>query len=292
VSGDLKNSKMLFQEVVGRITIPESVGEVKSIVFLLMESVFGLSKNDILMGRPVNAEGTKLAKLETYIQRVNTQEPIQYVLGETSFYGRKFRVNPSVLIPRPETEDLVRAVLSKRNLLAAQGPDHARILDIGTGSGCIAVTLSKEWSGSEVFATDVSPAALSVAAENAELHGAVITFMEHDILALPLPFQNLDIVVSNPPYVTRSESQSMKENVLAHEPHNAIFVPDSEPLIFYNAIARQAKDVLKSQGLVAVEINEQYGHEVANLLTKAGFSDISIGKDIDNKARFVTAVLV
>ena len=163
-----------------------------------------------------------------------------------------------------------------------------RVLDIGTGSGCIPVTLFNELPPvTHIYATDVSNAALSVAVNNADIHHAEITFIEHDILKEKLPFTALDVVVSNPPYVTQREKEHMHLNVLAYEPHDALFVPDNDPLLFYREIVRQSHDVLNPNGLLAVEINEKYSQEVSDLLTSGGFREVRVETDIGAKPRIV-----
>jgi release factor glutamine methyltransferase len=218
---------------------------------------------------------------------VNNNEPVQYVTGEAFFYRRKFMVNPTVLIPRPETEELVMEVLAH---VKKKGLRTSRILDLGTGSGCIPITLALELPGSIVMATDVSANALNVARTNATTYGASIEFVEHDMLSNELAFTDLDIITSNPPYIPQQEKQSMHKNVLDFEPHLALFVPDDDPLKFYKSIAIKSKSALKKGGLLIVEVNEHHGHEVGNLFTAEGYDNIEIIYDLAQKQRIVKGI--
>lgn len=287
----MRNSKALFQEIVSDIKLKESRDEITGIGYILLETLFGVSRTDVMRGKMVPYSRAAAVGLQSALGRINRGEPVQYVVGAEYFFGRKFFVNPSVLIPRPETEELVRTVLHFSNSpMRADKPLPVRILDIGTGSGCISITLYLGISGAEIFATDVSPAALSVATRNAEQLGTRITFIEHDVLREKIPFSNLDVIVSNPPYVMEKEKSEMRSNVLDHEPHGALFVPDTDPLIFYKEIVTQAAEILKPGGLLAMEINEKFGKDVAQLLVSAGFRDVSIVKDVASKDRVVKGI--
>jgi release factor glutamine methyltransferase len=286
----MKNSKTIFHEVIDTIELKESPEEINSIVYFLLTRLFDITKADILIGRMVSFPEAAAHTLQKAVKRINQGEPVQYILGEEHFFGRKFHVNPSVLIPRPETEGLIRVVLNYRNLLPKNKHKTPpfRALDIGTGSGCIPVTLFKEIPAEkQIYATDVSNAALSVAVNNAEIHHAEITFIEHDILKENLPLTALDVIVSNPPYVTEKEKDQIAVNVLGYEPHEALFVPDDDPLVFYRQIATQAQDVLNPNGLLAVEINEKYGEDVSHLFTASGFKEVQVEIDIAGKPRIV-----
>jgi release factor glutamine methyltransferase len=286
----MKNSKTIFHEVIDTIDLQENPEEIKSIVYFLLTRIFDITKTDILVGRMVPFSEATAHALQKAVKRINQGEPIQYILGEEHFFGRKFHVNPSVLIPRPETEGLIRVVLNYRNLLLKKQYKTTpfRILDIGTGSGCIPVTLFKEIPlEKQIYATDVSNAALSVAVNNAEINHAEITFIEHDILKEKLPLTGLDVIVSNPPYVTEKERNQMAVNVLGYEPHEALFVPDDDPLVFYRQIAMQAQDVLNPNGLLAVEINQKYSEEVSGLFINCGFSEVQVEMDIAGRPRIV-----
>ncbi len=282
----MQSSKQLYDKLLQQITAYETQ-EAKEIVFWLMEFYLGLRKIDILSDKSFD-KAIDWAKI---IDRLNTHEPIQYILGETEFYGRRFLVNDSVLIPRPETEELVKYVVDKT--LRTQNLKPRTLLDIGTGSGCIAISLAKELPNFRVSAYDISEKALETAKKNAELNKADVTFEKVDILnpSFTIHHSPFTIIVSNPPYVTKQEIDRMQKNVLDFEPHLALFVEDSEPLIFYEAIANFAFNNLTDNGLVAVEINETLGEETANVFKRKGFSEVEIIKDIHQKDRFVSAVL-
>ena len=288
----MKNSKALFQEIVSRINLKERPEEIHAIVYVLLEKIFDVSRTDVMAGRTVSYSLQVAGRLDKLIERINNQEPVQYVVGEQSFLGRNFRVNESVLIPRGETEGLIRVVLAYRHSLLPKNnlASPFRILDVGTGSGCIAVTLSLDIDGAEVYGTDVSSAALSVASENAAILNAPVNFLEHNILRETIPFRDLDVVVSNPPYVTIAEKASMLPNVTEFEPHLALFVPDDDPLVFYREIARQARQALKPEGILAVEINEKFGKEVSDLFLAEGFYSVKVAQDVAGKDRVVSGL--
>ncbi|MBT1697176.1 peptide chain release factor N(5)-glutamine methyltransferase [Fulvivirgaceae bacterium PWU4] len=281
----MNNSKLLFYDFVKAITLPESREEIQGIAYLVFENLLGLSKAQILAEKTITVSPSHEAKLRDAVQRINQHEPVQYVLGEADFFGRKFQVSPAVLIPRPETEELVRLIIDRTTT------DEPKILDIGTGSGCIPITLALEIAGSIVYATDVSTAALAVAKDNAIKLNARVTFMEHDILKEELTLRALDVVVSNPPYIAPEEQRDMKSNVVDHEPHLALFTPVDDPLIFYRTIVNKAKAALRSGGLLCMEINERYGEAVLELLTAAGYKDVQIIKDLSGKDRIVKGLL-
>ncbi len=284
----MQSSKQLYDKLLQQITAYETQ-EAKEIVFWLMEFYLGLRKIDILSDKTFN----KTIDWSNIIKRLNTNEPIQYILGETEFYGRRFLVNDSVLIPRPETEELVKYIVDKQKNQFPVTNNHLQILDIGTGSGCIAISLAKELPNFKVTAYDISEKALETAKRNAELNKADVTFEKVDILnpSFTIHHSPFTIIVSNPPYVTKQEIGRMQKNVLDFEPHLALFVEDSEPLIFYEAIANFAFNNLTDNGLVAVEINEALGEETAEVFRRKGFSEVEIIKDIHQKDRFVSAVL-
>jgi len=219
------------------------------------------------------------------VNRLIQFEPIKYILGETEFYGLRLKVNPAVLIPRPETEELVDWIIHDCNV---QNPV---ILDIGTGSGCIPIALSKNLIGATIESWDISNEALMVARMNAEINKVNIDFIYADVLRLthPAQKQEFDIIVSNPPYITESEQLLMLKNVLDYEPHVALFVPTADPLIFYRKIADIAITQLNSGGKLFFEINEQFGNETADLLSLKGFKNIVLRKDINGKNRMIKA---
>lgn len=280
----MKNSKEIFRDLQKQITLHEDTSEIKSILFLVLESVLGLSQSDIASDRPVLVSESHQKKINEVISRINAEEPVQYILGSTYFYGRKFNVNPAVLIPRSETEILIEEVLKEIDPFSP-----GTILDIGTGSGCIAITLAKELPAKRVLAIDVSEGALKTASENAQQLGASVEFLKVNVLTDNLPALPLEVLVSNPPYVTDSESHTMKKNVLDYEPHLALFVPDHDPFVFYSMIARKGYASLTETGKVFVEINERYGDEVSDIFKDAGFNTIRMVKDLQGKNRIVSA---
>lgn len=261
-------------------------------VCMLMANEWNISRTDIQGEKAIHYSTESMQKMRGMIRRLNDHEPVQYVLGEEYFYGRKFQVNPSVLIPRPETEVLVRVVLDyqRKTFQNNKMGSPVRILDIGTGSGCIPITLFLEITKAEVYATDISKAALTVAKQNAENLHAKINFFEHNILQEEIEIKDPDVMVSNPPYVTEKEKDDMERNVLDFEPHLALFVPDDDPLVFYDSIVKKAKHVLNPGGLLAVEINTQFGKAVSQRFLQAGFKEVEIIKDIDGKERVVRGV--
>jgi release factor glutamine methyltransferase len=280
----MKNSKEIFRDLQKQILVHEDLAEIRSILFLVIESVLGVSQSDIAADRPVLLSETQQRKLKEIISRINAEEPVQYILGSSYFYGRKFNVNPAVLIPRSETEVLIEEVLKEVDPFSP-----GTILDIGTGSGCIAITLAKELPSKRVLAIDVSDRALKTAGENAQQLGANVEFHNVNALTENLPASQLEVIVSNPPYVTDSESHTMKKNVLDYEPHLALFVPDHDPFVFYSTIARKGFTALTDTGKVFVEINEHYGNEVADIFKDAGFLTVQIVKDLQGKNRIVSA---
>ncbi|MBK5280005.1 MAG: peptide chain release factor N(5)-glutamine methyltransferase [Bacteroidia bacterium] len=275
----MTNSKKLFNELVKSIRLDDSLDEIQSIVYLLLEEKLGLRRMDIMVGREI--EPVAQDYFVEIVERINKQEPIQYILGKGEFYGRQFIVNNSVLIPRPETELLVGSVIESN-------VSSPTILDIGTGSGCIATTLALEIPTSKVYAIDVSAEAILIAERNAINLMAEVHFSKLDILNDTLEGQ-FDIIVSNPPYVSMSERKAMKSNVVDYEPHLALFVSDENPLVFYKMIAKKGRLLLRREGKMYVEINEKYGREVTSIFKKAGYDNLIIKKDVNGKDRVVIA---
>jgi len=282
----MNNSKALFQDFINELTLNGNRDELQSIAYLVFDHVLSLSRLDILTNKEIAFTPEQKNKLKEIAIRLNKHEPVQYILEEAPFYGRSFKVNSSVLIPRPETEELIASILK---LTANKTQLH--ILDIGTGSGCIPITLALESKESKVYATDVSEQALTVATENSTRLQAHVNFIKHDILTEELPFENLDIIVSNPPYIALEEKSTMNSNVVEHEPHIALFVEDHDPLIFYRTIAQKAKHALRVGGLLIVEINERYGAEVAQLFIDNNFVEVDVIKDLSGKDRIVKGIL-
>jgi release factor glutamine methyltransferase len=224
-------------------------------------------------------------QIDSIIERLKKYEPIQYILGETEFFGLPFRVNGNVLIPRPETEELVELILEENDLPAFH------VLDIGTGSGAIAVALAKHMKSADVSAWDISHKALDIAALNSKINSVTVSFRQVDVLSGYPQDKKFDIIVSNPPYVLENEKKSMEQNVLDYEPHVALFVPDDDPLLFYERIAGIAKELLNAGGKLYFEINQAKGEEVADMLTEKGFPDVAIFQDLSKKDRMVRALL-
>lgn len=276
------NAKALLERIVGEITLPESREEKQSIALFVMEKLYGLDLTRVLTTEYVH--DVQESTLDAIVQRINRHEPLQYIFQEAHFFGMTFSVTPAVLIPRPETEQLIELVMAETG-----NKQGVTLLDVGTGSGCIAISLAKSLSNAQVYALDVSDAALAIARKNADALQATVLFDKYDALLDKLPYRNLSAIVSNPPYVMRSEMQKMDANVVAYEPHLALFVPDDDALIFYKGIANQAKTILAPDGKIFVEINEQLGLAVCEVFRSAGFSKTKIVKDIFKKDRIVTA---
>lgn len=287
-------AKTLFNQLVSEITSVYEENEAKSIVYLLLEHYLKCSKTDVLLDNIIS----QLFDFQNIIVQLKAHEPVQYIIGETEFYGRKFKVTPDTLIPRPETEELIQLTINSYQLAVKSDfkvpprNSEATILDIGTGSGCIAISLACELPNSQVYAYDISENALNVAKENAKLNNANVIFEQMDILNIPpsssLPFS---IIVSNPPYVMNVEKLEMEQNVLDYEPHLALFVEDSNPLIFYKAIAEFSAKNLIDKGLCVVEINQAFGLETAELFWNKGFRYVEVVKDMFGKDRMVKAIL-
>lgn len=278
----MKNSKDLFTVLRYSITAYDAE-EAENIAFVILDNLYTLNRTDILTQKSIDFSPEQRDALDKIIARINAHEPVQYVLGSAWFYGRDFYVSPAVLIPRPETELLVEEVIK------AVSDFPITILDIGTGSGCIAITLAKELPNATVTALDISTAALEVAQKNASQLNARVQFLQSDILTQSIPVTMLDVIVSNPPYIAFAEKEAMRENVLAHEPHVALFVPDNDALIFYSTIAQKGFAALKTDGKVFVEINERFGKETAEVFIHAGFSSVRIVKDLQGKERILVA---
>jgi release factor glutamine methyltransferase len=279
----MKNSKEIFRDLRSQITLKEDAEEIQSILYIVFETVLGLSRADIIAGKSILLNGEGQHQLQAIVNRINNHEPVQYILGEAYFFGRRFNVSPAVLIPRPETELLVEEALKETEPFTP-----GTIVDIGTGSGCIAVTLAKELPDKKIIGIDVSESALKIANENALLQNATVDFQLINVLR-EFPFRGLEMIVSNPPYIALNEKETMKRNVLDHEPHLALFVANNNPLQFYEVIAREGCSALLPNGKVLVEINERFGEAVADLFRQAGYRTIKVIKDLQNKDRIVFA---
>lgn len=257
--------------------------EVVSFFNWLCENYLSLKRVEIPLELKRILIDDELSLLDNALHQLEKDVPIQYVLGETEFLGMKFKVSPGVLIPRPETEELVELIIKEAS------KDEISILDIGTGSGCIAISLAKHLPKASVTALDISAVALQIAKSNAEMNQVEIDFVESDILKLESLEKNWDVIVSNPPYVLNSEKEKLQNNVLAHEPHSALFVSDNNPLLFYRKIAQLAKKHLTKNGKLYFEINEAFGDEVVQLLESIGFNNVRLLKDVYGKNRMMSA---
>jgi release factor glutamine methyltransferase len=275
------NAKVLYNTLVSKLSLRESAEEISALAFATLQHL-GISRTDVLTDRAVSLD---IPRLDQIVTRLNQHEPLQYIFNEAWFYGRIFFVDSNVLIPRPETEMLIE--LAKKSF----SRDAAiSVLDIGTGSGCIAATLALEFPNAKITATDVSPSALQVANRNAQALQASVNFIENDILHGYPSNSKFDLIVSNPPYIAHSEKETLPQNVLQHEPHLALFGAETDPLIFYRAIAKSAWAILHNGGVVAVEINERLGNSVVDIFTTSGFFEAQIHSDIFGKDRVVTAL--
>ena len=252
---------------------------------ILIEKVTGIRAHDALSNPNLLLSISQILLIDTYVAELKLQKPIQYILGETEFFGITLKVNPNVLIPRPETEELVEWII-KAN-------DHGfpSILDIGTGSGCIAIALAKHMPAARVYGMDISQEAIALAKKNSMSTNTSVTFIHADILSHPTQVEGspYDIIVSNPPYVRESEKDLMLPNVLENEPHLALFVKDNDPLIFYKAIAQVGKNHLNPNGVIYCEINEAFGKETSGVFKDYGFTDIEVRQDINGKKRMLRA---
>ena len=276
-----------FKYILDRLSPYFSEREAHAIARYVLEIRFNITQLDICMERERTLSSKERQDLKNIVERLLQKEPVQYILEQADFFGRTFFVNPDVLIPRPETEELVEWILQEENK-----PPHSplQILDIGTGSGCIAVTLAKEIPSAHVSAIDISVGALKPARKNADTLHADIDFRAEDILKISseeTKEPQWDIIVSNPPYICKREQQDMEQNVLDYEPELALFVPDHDPMLFYRAIGLYAVRTLKEGGRLYVEINRAYGRETAELFREMGLKDIVPRKDLSNNERMI-----
>lgn len=260
--------------------------EADTFVNILIKSFFGLSRTDLVVDPDYRLSESEMLKLHFAVKDLKKFKPIQYIIKKIDFLNTRIMVNESVLIPRPETEELAELIIKNEK------QPGLRILDIGTGSGCIAIALSKNLDEASVFGIDISKEALNLAGKNAFINEVLLHFVQLNILD-PKPFtdfENLDIIVSNPPYVTLAEKAAMKENVLRYEPHEALFVDNDDPLLFYKAILYFASDHLAPGGRIYFEINEKYGQQIVDLFERSSFEQVTLHKDIHGKDRFVRGI--
>ena len=253
--------------------------EVASFAYLSIEKILGYSKSDCIIHSNQELTNDNIISFENIISDLKQNIPIQYILGEAHFYDLKFKVNSSTLIPRGETEELVQYILLH---------DFISVLEIGTGSGCIAISIAKN-SNSKITAIDNSIEALEIAKSNAILNSVKINFVLSDVFNFS-DTKKYDLIVSNPPYVLESEKKIMDKNVLDYEPHNALFVSDNDPLVYYNEIAKIATNNLNKNGLLFFEINEKYSKQIIELLSNLNFVDIELKKDINGRDRIIKSV--
>ncbi len=285
ITSNINTSSALFKQISKNLTSLYGQREAESLAVIIIEYFFEMGRTQILMDVPFTTMDEEiLGNLNECIERLKAQEPIQHILGETEFYGLPFYVSPDVLIPRPETEELVNWVIEEcKN-------KELTVLDIGTGSGCIPVVLKKEQPQFNVFGLDVSSEALTVANDNAELNQVDIKLMEHDILSDDMPEVNVDVIVSNPPYITLDEKQDMKKNVLEFDPSLALFVTNEDPLVFYRVIGSLGLEILSDSGKLFFEINENFGNETVELLQSLGYKEVILKKDLNDKDRMILAL--
>lgn len=256
--------------------------ELNSMLYIMLDKYFNVTKKDVLMSNEKRLSESELLQIIYTVKDLKKFKPLAYIIGEWEFFGLPFNVNEHTLIPRPETEELVQLIIEENKIL------KPIVLDIGTGSGCIAISLKKNLPDSQVFGYDISEDALAVAEENASKNNVEVIFEEVDILNFKLDSSlKFDVIVSNPPYIPMIDKNQMKKNVLEYEPHLALFVENDNPLLFYKAIAQFAKIQLNTNGKLYFEIHEKLGKEVKSILETMGFLNIEIIQDINEKNRII-----
>ena len=285
----LKEFKLFFNEALSAI-YPKT--EIDSFFFILMEEKLKLQRIDTVLNSDLLITNKNLIDLKNIVKRLQKEEPIQYIIGNTEFYGLPFLVDKNTLIPRTETEELVAWVLDEIKVLTNNKITELSILDIGTGTGCIPISLAKNLTSLNISAIDISPEALLIAKQNAILNKVIIEFIELDILGAKSLPQEYDVIISNPPYVRELEKEEIKNNVLENEPHLALFVADENPLIFYNKIADLAKQQLSINGMLFFEINQYLGQKTLNMLVNKGFKNIQLKKDLFGNDRMIKASIL
>lgn len=282
----IKEYRTSFIEELTPLYGPE---EAESFFYLILEHQHQLKRIDLALQPDLTLENHKIDLWKVLLEQLKQEVPIHYLLGTTSFYGLEFEVNSHVLIPRPETEELIAWILSDLQKTPSTNP--LKILDIGTGSGCIAIALAKNIPNAQVFAIDVSEDALVTARKNAESNAVKVVFLRKNILETEDLGQEFDIIVSNPPYVRNLEKIEIRKNVLAYEPHLALFVEDKDPLIFYRKIAELAQKNGAQNGRLYFEINQYLGAEMLELLKSLSFKNLELRKDIYSNDRMLKATL-
>ncbi len=280
----VKELRVSFVNELSKIYEPE---EVLSLFYMLTEAIIGYTRIEVAVNLSKKLTNDEVERFAETLKRLKTQEPIQYIIGEVHFYESSFFVDKNVLIPRPETEELVDWIVKDQ-----KGRQNSlKILDIGTGSGCIAISLAKSLPNAKVYALDVSEKALEMAKKNAMKNQVAVKFVKEDILETKSLFQNFDIIVSNPPYVRELEKQEMKPNVLDNEPSGALFVSDNDPLLFYNKITVLAQKSLLDNGRLYFEINQYLGEETKSMIEDKGFVAVDLRKDMYGNDRMIRASL-
>lgn len=259
--------------------------EASAIAKAILTDVFQLSTTDLYASKDMNFSTNQAEKLEVIITRLRANEPLQYILGNCYFCGLNFHVEPGVLIPRPETAELIEWIIADRK--SSDSP--IRILDIGTGSGCISISLAKNLPQSEVYAWDISEDAIRIASDNANRLDANVRFRQTDVLGQVPTDTMMNVIVSNPPYITEAERTDMDANVTDWEPDTALFVPDNTPLLFYERIAEIGKQILTPDGTLYFEINQRFGTETVDMLRKKGYRNVELRKDLSGNDRMIKA---
>lgn len=259
--------------------------EIESFFYIVLESFHNKKRIDLALNPEMEMDAVQLLRWESVLSDLKKEKPMQYILGETEFYGLPFLVNENTLIPRPETEELVEWILQSTKY--EEQSTKLNVLDIGTGSGCIAISLAKNLPNAQVAAIDVSEKALATAHKNAEINKVEVNFILKNILETEALDEKYDIIVSNPPYVRNLEKEEIKPNVLEYEPHLALFVEDNDALLFYRKIAELAKKNLSENGKLYFEINQYLGKETVELLEEMGFKNIVLKKDIYGNDRMI-----
>lgn len=259
-----------------------TAGEIKVLTRIIATELLGISQTAFYLADEITLDTEQTQLLTNAIKRLQQHEPIQYILGYSDFCGLHFTVTPAVLIPRPETSELVEWIIE-------ESPTAKSILDIGTGSGCIAISLAHKLPQAKVTAWDISTQALAVAQKNSTSNGCAVKFKECDILTCEPTEEKYDVIVSNPPYIKEVEKKAMEDNVLLWEPHLALFVPDDNPLLFYRTIAEKAQKMLTPGGKLFFEINREHGADTVNMLSRMGYHNITLRKDLADNDRMIRA---
>lgn len=275
--------KTLQSQLIEKLKSTYGEREASNLSHLLLDHFCSLNRMAIAMNNAVEIASSDLESLERAIEKLLAHEPIQHIMGEVEFYGCKIKTDGRALIPRPETEELVDWIYQENAL------DAPHILDIGTGTGCIPIALKRAIPQAKVNAVDISTEALALAKENAQANDVTIDFAQLDVLKDVIPIQQLDIIVSNPPYIPIQEKESMESNVVDFEPNLALFVSDEDPLIFYRVIAEQAIQLLNLGGILYFEIHENFGQMLVTLMEEIGFTNVTLKQDLQGKDRMIQA---